>query len=370
MTDKIQRIISTICLVAAIVSVAFFPVSASCETLRFVFLADSRGDALDHPIHIEALQPIIEKIGQLNPLPAFVIFGGDMSYRGYIYDKHQHIETGYTFQQWKDLFKDLTAKGIDGIDLYTAIGNHELYRHDDKLPSDAGFFLENQEEYKKVFSENPSNGPLGYKHLVYSFNSPGGDAFFAVLDPYYLTKDIKPDGLGGRIDDVQLKWLEAQVAKTRATHKFLFIHTPYYYTGEDPEELSNADVSHTKLWTILDNNRFDLYACGHEHLYSRKTIDWRVPPNPQTTPPRPPWRHDVVQLLNGTSGAGPDLSKPFVDPKVWHIHQDKDTYYFSVIDIDGGLVKVTSYGYRVTLTNDKSGDFKVIDQFTIDQRHR
>ena len=59
-----------------------------------------------------------------------------------------------------------------------------------------------------------------------------------------------------------------------------------------------------------------------------------------------------------------------MDPKVWHIHQDKDTYYFSVIDIDGSLVKVTSYGYRVTLANDKAGDFKVIDQFTIDQWHR
>ena len=364
MTDQIQRIISTICLVAAIVSVTLFPVSASGETLRFVFLADSRAnsspDALAHPVHTEALKPIIEKIGQLDPLPAFVIFGGDMSYRGYIYDEHQHIETGYTFQQWKDLFNDLTAKGIDGIDLYTAIGNHELYRHDDKLPSDAGFFLDNQEEFKKVFAENPSNGPPGYKHLVYSFTSPGGDAFFAVLDPYYLTQNTKPDGLGGHIDDVQLEWLKAQVSKTRATHKFLFIHTPYYSTGEDPEEPSEADVSHTKLWSILDKNRFDFYACGHSHLYSRKTIDWRIPPDPQTTPPRPPWRHNVVQLLNGTCGAGPDQNTPVVDPKTWHIHQDPDTYYFSVIDIDGGWVKVTSYGITIT-----SGDFKVIDQFTI-----
>lgn len=49
-----------------------------------------------------------------------------------------------------------------------------------------------------------------------------------------------------------------------------------------------------------------------------------------------------------------------MDPKTWHIHQDPDTYYFSVIDIDGGWVKVTSYGITIT-----SGDFKVIDQFTI-----
>lgn len=374
MTYKIERIVSTICLAAAIVWVAFFPVSASCETLRFVFLADSRAntgpDALDHPVNTEALQPIIEEIGRLTPPPAFVIFGGDMSYRGYIYtDK---IDTGYTFQMWKDLFKDLKDARIP---LYTAIGNHELYRHDDKLPNDAGFFLENQEEYKKVFSENPHNGPEGYKPdhtyynykgLAYSFTSPGGDAFFAVLDPYYLTQNIIPDGLGGHIDEVQLKWLAHQVAKTRATHKFLFIHTPYYYVTGDPKKVSGADDSFTKLWAFLDKNRFDFYACGHSHLYSRKTIDRHVLPNPQTHPPTPPWRHDVVQLLNGTSGAGPDESTPFVDPQLWHIHQDADTFYFSVIDINGSRVKVTSISYN-TVTQ----DYKVIDKYRIDdRRHR
>jgi len=359
MTHRIERTVSAICLVAAIVSVAFFPVSASCETLRFVFLADSRGDALDHPINTEVLKPIIEEIGQLTPRPAFVIFGGDMAYRGY-------IDPDYTFQQWKDLFKDLTDKGID---LYTAIGNHELYHEH----SDEGFFLANQKEFQEVFSENPSNGPTGYEHLVYSFTSAGGDAFFATLDPYYLTGDIKPDGLGGHIDDVQLEWLADQVAKTRATHKFLFIHTPYYYvTGQDPEELSAADVSFMKLWTILDMNRFDFYACGHSHLYSRKTIDRRVLPIPHTLPPHPPWRHDVVQLLNGTSGAHVDTSSPVVNPRLWHIHQHADIYYFSVIDIHGSQAKVTSYG-GPTIAEDYNTiaeDYKVIDKFTINRRHR
>jgi hypothetical protein len=40
--------------------------------------------------------------------------------------------------------------------------------------------------------ENPENGPPGYERRVYSFTSPGGDSFFAVLDPYYLTAD-NPD---------------------------------------------------------------------------------------------------------------------------------------------------------------------------------
>ena len=96
-----------LCLVAAIALVVFLPVSGFCETLRFVFLADSRGDdptGLGHPIHTEVLVPIIQAIKNLNPQPKFVIFGGDMSYRGYIYTND--YPTGYTFQMWKDLFKD------------------------------------------------------------------------------------------------------------------------------------------------------------------------------------------------------------------------------------------------------------------------
>ena len=67
-------------------------------------------------------------------------------------------------------------------------------------PTTGGFLLENQQEFQKVFSENPGNGPPGYERLVYSFTSPGGDAFFAALDPYYLTADDPTPDLGGNID--------------------------------------------------------------------------------------------------------------------------------------------------------------------------
>jgi len=326
------------------------------ETLRFVFLADSRGGGdtgLGHPIHTEVLVPIIQAIKNLNPPPKFVIFGGDMAYRGYIYTKDH--PTGYTFQMWKDMFGDLEKAGIQ---LYTAIGNHELYRHDDIHPQN-GFALENQQEFQNVFSENPVNGPPGYEHLAYSFTSPGGDSFFAVLDPYYLTSDVIPDGLGGNIDPIEFSWLTEQVAQSKATHKFLFIHTPYYYVSNDPEEPSAANQSFTELWSFLDTNKFDFYACGHSHLFSRKTIDSSILPNPQTTPPTPAWQNNVVQLLNGTCGAGPDTGTIAPDIKAsWLVHNDAQTYYFSVVDISGCVVTVNSYsGY--------TGTYGVFDTFSI-----
>ena len=266
------------------------PVGTSVA-LRFVFLADSRGDSLDHPVNTEVLNAIISQIATLSPKPSFVVFGGDMSYRGF-------VANSYTFQAWENLFEPLTTRKIT---LYTTVGNHELYHEH----SSYGFLLVNQQAFQSAFSGNPANGPAGYEHLVYSFADPVSSSFFAVLDPYYLTLDTThPSGLGGTIDSTQMSWLKAQVAQTNAIHKFLFIHTPYYYVSNDPEESSAANESYTALWAFLDANKFDFYACGHSHLYSRKTIDSTVTPNPQATPPTS-WHNNVVQLLNGTCGAGP-----------------------------------------------------------------
>ena len=219
--------------------------------------------------------------------------------------------------------------------------------------------LGNQQQFQAVFSENPSNGPAGYEHLAYSFTSPGGSAFFAVLDAYYLTHDSIPASLGGNIDAAQMAWLRAQVAQTRAIHKFVFIHTPYYYISNDTAEPSEVNQTYTRLWAFLDSNKFDFYACGHSHLYSRRTIDSTVLPNPQTVPPTPAWKNNVVQLINGTCGAGPDAGT--IDPAIktaWDVHNDPKTYYFSVIDISGNTVTVTSYsGY--------TGAYSVFETFKI-----
>lgn len=238
-----------------------------------------------------------------------------------------------------------------GIKVYTALGNHELYAY-----TDSDFTLTNQQEYQREFTDNPSNGPKGYERLVYSFTSPGGDAFFAVLDPYYMTTPTAPADLTGNIDSTQMDWLLSQLAQTKATHKFLCIHTPYYHVmgPNSPDE-----TSYTKLWSYLDNYRFDMYLCGHDHLYSRKTIDSSILPDPQIKPEVGPWKNNVVQLLNGTCGAVVQGGlTPYVNRTLWHVFNDPDTYYFSVVDIDGKKVTVNSY-------KGNTGDYTIFDSFTL-----
>lgn len=315
------------------------------EKLRFVWLADSRGDSLKDPIRLPVLKNIILQIAALNPPPDFVVFGGDGAYRGF-------IGTEYTFDTFKHLFDTLINQGIP---LYTAIGNHELYHEH----SSEGSWLLNQQQFQSTFSENPKNGPAGYDHLTYSFVNPETSSLFVVLDPYFVTKDTMHLTLGGNIDDATMTWLRGLVASNQVKHKFMFIHTPYYYISNDTTEPSSANQSFTKLWAFIDSSNFDLYACGHSHLYSRRTISDSVSPNPQTIPPTAAWKNNVVQLINGTCGAGP--STEAIDPNVripWHVYNDPLTYYFSVIDVSGSNVLVNSYrGY--------TGAYTLFDSFTI-----
>ncbi len=351
MASHTRRILSVFVLVAVIFSSILLPASASAETLRFVFLADSRSGTpteddppLTDLINTAALNAINAYILALSPRPKFVVYGGDMAYRGCWNDT-------YTFQTFKNVMAPLTQGGIK---LYTALGNHELYNN-----KKDGFLLENQKQYQQVFTDNPSNGPAGYERLVYSFESPGGDCFFAVLDPYFLTADVPNPNTGGTFDAIQLMWLAGQAAQTKATHKFLFNHAPYYYVKNN-DIPTPADATYTYLWSLLDDTGFTIYFCGHTHLYSRKTIDKGIAPDPQTNPPLGPWKNNVVQLLNGTCGAPVDQGSLSVDKTKWHVSQATDTYYFSVVDINEAQVTVTSYSY-----NTDTAAYGVIDSFVI-----
>ncbi len=354
MTNKGKRIVAIwiLGIIAVTISIALPTVSGHCETLRFVFIADSRGtndgaDLINKPV----LEAINAQILALSPRPSFVIHGGDQARRGYA---HPHGRGEYTFKMFKDVMKPVTDAGIK---LYTVLGNHELYRDDgsDVEQEEVGdFYIDNQQEFQKEYTDNPSNGPSRYERLVYSFESPKADAFFAVLDCYYLTKDSPSTDLHGRFDDTQLAWLEDQLKKTKATHKFVFAHAPYYQIFGDQDK---QNTTFTKLWSILDKYRVDFFGCGHTHLYSRKNINGSIAPDPQLNPPVQ-WKNNVTQLLNGTCGAKTSTGDPSVNRYTWHVSNAEDTHFFSVVDVNGRTVMVKSYGGAAS-------PYILIDQFII-----
>ncbi len=78
MGGKLRQLGPILCVALGI---ALSPVRGLSETLRFVFLADSRGESLSEPINTPVLNTIIAQLEALSPRPAFVVFGGDMAYR-------------------------------------------------------------------------------------------------------------------------------------------------------------------------------------------------------------------------------------------------------------------------------------------------
>jgi hypothetical protein len=304
-------------------------------------------------INTAVLNPIINQILTLSPRPSFVIHGGDQaSYGG----NNGISGTTYNFETFKNVMAPLTNAGIK---LYTVIGNRELYSQ----PGLPAFRLANQQQFQQAFTDNPGNGPPGYERLVYSFASPGGNAFFAVLDPYYLTADVFPPDVTGSFDDNQLNWLAGQMAQTKAAHKFIFTHAPYYYVVDPSSEGGTPPgITYTNLWNMLDKNLFNIYFCAHVHLLSRKTIDSSIAPAPQLNPPVQ-WHNNVVQVINGAAGA-PIITGPitYVNPTLWNVHNADNTYYFSVVDINGSRVTVTTYSYNsITLA------WNISDSFTINK---
>jgi len=60
MSYKIKRIVSVLCVVAAICSVTLLPASGYAENLRFVFMADSRGSVGTPIINTDVLGPVMK----------------------------------------------------------------------------------------------------------------------------------------------------------------------------------------------------------------------------------------------------------------------------------------------------------------------
>ena len=236
------------------------------------------GDSRNGTINTSALKDLNSQILALSPKPSCVFFGGDMARWGINSDGTDNFQT---------FRNNMQSLGAAGITVYYMAGNHELYQEADY---DTTMYRANQLRYQQVFNDMPSNGPAGYQSLVYSLTSPGGSCFFAVLYPYYMNNSTPsmPDNETGTIDATQYAWLSQQIAQTNATYKFLFVHVPTYKMTSN-----SVDSSYLNLWSLLDSNKFTIYGAGHEHLYSRRTIDGTINPNAQ---------NNVVQLVCGDSG--------------------------------------------------------------------
>jgi hypothetical protein len=231
--------------------------------------------------------------------------------------------------------------GLDGIPLYVAVGNSDIYGTTwwTELPLQTAF--------AQTFNDMPDNGPqtpVDFRHLVYSFEHGQGNekSLFVVLDSFgiyygtgYTETHCDNDFDPYPFPQEQINWFADKATNSTANHKFVIAHGPAFSVEGYPVARNVK-----KIVDIAMNNNFDTFFCAHEHIFNRWNIDINTYPTASK---------NLIQCLNGTSGALIDPPSNVNANKEGRIHFD---YTFVVVDVDGKNVTERTY----TVSADK-GNF-------------
>ncbi len=189
----------------------------------FLYLGDAQNE-------LERWGELLHSARRRHPAAGFLILAGDL------------VDRGNERTNWDHFF--LRAAGVfPTTPLMPAVGNHEYL--------DIG-----PDIYRKTF-DLPRNGPAGIDpNLAYAFEY--ADAFVAALDSNLAIYDPA-------LARVQADWLDAALARTRATWKFVTFHHPVHASHPTRENPTLA-----RDWApIFDRHGVDLALQGHDHAYLR-----------------------------------------------------------------------------------------------------
>jgi predicted phosphodiesterase len=149
------------------------------------------------------------------------------------------------FQAWKAVLGPLAAK------TYEVMGNHD---RTGKQKADQAW----QESFNL-----PTNGPEGYKELVYSFDF--ANTHFVVLNSEKPKENV--------INEVQRTWLENDLKNNKKEQTFVFFHEPAYPVSSKIDESLDAEKKdRDALWAIFSKYKVKAVFNGHEHINSRRNV--------------------------------------------------------------------------------------------------
>jgi len=121
-----------------------------------------------------------------------------------------------------------------------------------------------------------------------------GDALFVALDPYWDTRTKSSDGWALTLGERQYRWLAETLSSSRATFKFVFIHSlvggldgqmrggieaaPYFEWGGRNADGTAGFEKRRPGWSmpihqLLVQHGVTAVFHGHDHLYARQELD-------------------------------------------------------------------------------------------------
>jgi hypothetical protein len=195
----------------------------SNRDFSFLYLGDAQ-------CGLERWGELLHAAHRRRPDAGFLLIAGDL------------VDRGNERSNW-DHFFHRAAGVFDEVPFMPCVGNHEYL---DKGPA----------IYRATFDVPPNGPPEVDPNLVYSFEY--ADAFIAVLDSNLGIHDP-------RLAEVQARWLDRALARTRATWKFVAFHHPVYAS-----HLSRENPQLGAAWgPVFDKHHVDLVLQGHDHAYLR-----------------------------------------------------------------------------------------------------
>jgi len=315
-----------------------------------------------------------------------VVFSGDMVDG----NKFKPLRTQAELAHWKDVMSPIyNNPNMIYPKIFPIVGNHEIQHRDD------------EKNFCNAFPEVFNNCDDS-KGLSYSIDYENVHFTFINTDNwYYGNPDDTTDDRRDWHYIKHFEWMENDIksAHEKGMKIFTFAHEmPFPTGGHLRDGLPNLGLNFNgiidstrsyylsrrdRFWEILKENNVIAHICGHEHLYSRQSVD------------------GVYQLIIGSAGAplyrfnplfgeetmsnGPLIQEMTYSQALPHFkvlqynygpgknsQKSEDfvgfsAFNYSLIDVKDNHVKVITYGaFPAEGTNNKLGsDWKVIDEFTI-----
>ncbi len=242
----------------------FFTAPADGEEFRLVIAGDNRPSSSDAPNQPQMFSDIADLI--IAKEPHLVVLTGD-----YVYEVTSSHENNLV--AWKK-FTDI----IDRIGHYApvigAIGNHDT---------------------------GTSSGAYQPRYYLDAFMNSGENKTYFSLDyagTHLTFIDSEELGKEGHIQGTQYDWLVSDLTTASGEMKFVFAHRPLYPTSHIGSGLDINTTERNTLQQLFEEKNVTLFASGHDHAYSRVTVN------------------GVVHIITGGLGA-PPYDSPWSDP-IYH----------------------------------------------------